>query len=213
MAGRPTVQLEENSLNQQLVTFNVGGTIYQVSRTLLDTHPDTMLARIASDTWNTGNGKAIFIERSGTRFEYVLDYLRDGSVTVPFSMSKEAVKTDLEYYGVHFEASKIRGPGSFGGLVNNTRNMARDHAWQAKEGEIALEIVGLFVAHGSFSIKAKDGYTSNGEEFESFSSDIFKSKERMSHVNDHLLKFGLVAFDRYSGHQTQYFVEVLDNER
>lgn len=164
MAERPTVQLEENPLDQQVVTFDVGGTIYRVSRTLLDSHPNTMLARIASDTWNTGNGKAIFIERSGTRFECVLDYLRDGSVSVPLSVSKEALKTDLDYYGVPFEASHIRGSGSFGGLVTNTRSMARDHAWRAKEGELALEIVGLFVAHGSFHICILNGGTSSGQQ-------------------------------------------------
>jgi hypothetical protein len=214
MAGRPTVQLEENPLDQQLVTFNVGGTIYQVSRTLLDSHPDTMLARIASDTWNTGNGKAIFIERNGTRFECVLDYLRDGSVTVPFSVSKEALKTDLDYYGVRFKASHIRGLGSLGDLVTNTRDMARDHTWRAKEGELALEVVGLFVAHGSFNIHGGTSCTSNGQELKTFTSDIYLSKERMLHVNDHLRQFGL-AFDTGKSNcvgQSQYIVRVLKNE-
>ena len=33
------------------VRFNVGGTIYDVSRSLLDLYPDTMLARMTSSTW------------------------------------------------------------------------------------------------------------------------------------------------------------------
>ncbi len=39
--------------NQQkpTVCFNVGGKIYEVSRSLLEQYPDTMLARMASDTW------------------------------------------------------------------------------------------------------------------------------------------------------------------
>jgi hypothetical protein len=213
MAGRPTVQLEENQLvDQKVVTFDVGGTIYRVSRTLLDSHPDTMLARLASDTWNTGNGEAIFIERNGTRFECVLDYLRDGSVSVPLSVSKEALKTDLGYYGVHFEASHIRGPGSLGDLVTSTRNMARDHEWRAKAGELALEIVGLFVAYGSsFNINVWDGKTSNGQQLKTCISDIYNSTERMSHVHDHLRQFGL-AIKSVSHGQYHCTVMVLDNE-
>ena len=33
------------------VSFNVGGRIYEVSRSLLEQYPDTMLARMASDMW------------------------------------------------------------------------------------------------------------------------------------------------------------------
>eukprot|EP00535_Pseudo-nitzschia_heimii_P006100 CAMPEP_0197185166 /NCGR_PEP_ID=MMETSP1423-20130617/11334_1 /TAXON_ID=476441 /ORGANISM="Pseudo-nitzschia heimii, Strain UNC1101" /LENGTH=177 /DNA_ID=CAMNT_0042636151 /DNA_START=109 /DNA_END=642 /DNA_ORIENTATION=- len=88
------------------VRFNVGGTIYEVSRSLLDRYPDTMLARLASDTWKTNGddeNAALFIERDGDRFRYCLDYMRDcGIVNLPLTVSRAAVLLDLEYYG--FEA-------------------------------------------------------------------------------------------------------------
>jgi hypothetical protein len=36
-------------MKTEIVTFNVGGTRYEVSRSLLDLHPNTMLAKSASE--------------------------------------------------------------------------------------------------------------------------------------------------------------------
>ena len=66
--------------------FDVGGTPYTVSKSLLEQHPDTMLCRIASEMWQKQDGEQdqpIFIERDGPRFRYVLDYMRDGTVALP----------------------------------------------------------------------------------------------------------------------------------
>jgi len=49
---------------RKTVHFNVGGNIYKVSRSLLEQHPDTMLARLASDTWRpVGEGAGNHEER------------------------------------------------------------------------------------------------------------------------------------------------------
>lgn len=93
----------------RVVTFNVGGTIYQVSRSLLASFPDTMLARIASETWQSADQeeeeeeKPIFIDRDGHRFRFCLDYMRDGQMFLPMTVRKEAVIQDLEYYGIEYD--------------------------------------------------------------------------------------------------------------
>ena len=87
--------------------FNVGGKSYVVSQSLLDQHPNTMLARLASETWN-GQGKEdeeIFIERDGERFRYVLDFLRDGKVLLPLSSEPKATFVEeLEYFGIAYDS-------------------------------------------------------------------------------------------------------------
>jgi len=107
------------------VRFNVGGTVYEVSRSLLNQHPDTMLARLASDTWQSvGNeddddkddgNDAIFIERNGERFQYCLDYMRDGgTVGLPATVSEQGFLQDLAYYGFQdVEGSKTAVTESF----------------------------------------------------------------------------------------------------
>ena len=58
--------------------FNVGGRHFEVSRALIDSHSDTMLGKLASDTWNEDPEKPVFIDRDGDIFARVLNYLRYG---------------------------------------------------------------------------------------------------------------------------------------
>jgi hypothetical protein len=83
--------------NAPTITFDVGGTIYKVSRSLINQYPDTMLARMVSDTWLNGNQKEpLFIDRNGERFQYCLDYMRDGpEVALPIAVPKYAFLKDL----------------------------------------------------------------------------------------------------------------------
>ncbi|CAB9507515.1 BTB/POZ domain-containing protein [Seminavis robusta] len=83
------------------VRFNVGGTKYEVSRSLLSQHQDTVLARMASATWQRNPHIEIFVERDGGRFKFVLDYMRDGQVILPASgqVSKESLLNELMYFG------------------------------------------------------------------------------------------------------------------
>jgi hypothetical protein len=86
--------------DRTIVSFNVGGQLYQVRRTLLSNFPDTMLSRSASQHWNNDDGdKTIFIDQDGQRFRYCLEYMRNGTVQLPLTESKSAVLQDLIYYG------------------------------------------------------------------------------------------------------------------
>jgi len=90
------------------VHLDVGGKLCRVSKALLETYPDTMLARLVSDTWNatvmeTTEDNAIFIDRNGERFQHVLDYLRDPAF---FGIRvDESVLRELDYFGIPFDDS------------------------------------------------------------------------------------------------------------
>lgn len=83
----------------QTIKFNVGGTHYEVSKSLLENFKDSMLERSASKVWNEG-GNEVFIEGNGHRFQYVLDFMRHEKVTLPSSESIEAFLTEMKYYGI-----------------------------------------------------------------------------------------------------------------
>jgi hypothetical protein len=85
---------------QVIVKFNVGGTRYEVSQSLLQSCPDSMLAKSAATQWHTDPNAEIFVDRNGTRFQYVLDYLRDGQVDLPVFVSKASLLLDLDFFGV-----------------------------------------------------------------------------------------------------------------
>ncbi len=90
------------------ISFNIGGHHYTVSRSLLDMYPNTMLTRSSSERWHEQkDGSEIFIDRNGSRFQYVLDYLRDGEVFLPISENKEALLAEFEYYNIDYKEECI----------------------------------------------------------------------------------------------------------
>lgn len=84
----------------EVANFNVGGQAYQVSRSLLEQHPETMLSKSASEQWQSESDAEIFIERDGEMFRHVLNYLRDGKVNLPLTVTKKGFLSELEYYGI-----------------------------------------------------------------------------------------------------------------
>ena len=84
----------------KVVKFNVGGQPYQVSRSLLALYPQTMLAKSAAKQWQEDPESEVFIERDGEMFRHVLNYLRDGNVKLPLTVTKDGFLLELVYYGV-----------------------------------------------------------------------------------------------------------------
>ena len=82
------------------VKFNVGGKHFEVSRDLIEQHPDTMLAKLVSETWESEPENALFIDRDGDKFAHVLDYLRYGSIELPATIPRSMFERELDYYGI-----------------------------------------------------------------------------------------------------------------
>ena len=103
----------------QTIKFNVGGTHNEVSKSLLENFKDSMLERSASKVWNEG-GDEVFIEGNGHRFQYVLDFMRHGKVTLPSSETINAFFTEMKYYGMNCNLEKVKNSGdeSFPKLVS-----------------------------------------------------------------------------------------------
>lgn len=59
-----------------------------------------MLAKSASEVWHENPETEIFIDRYGTMFSQVLNYLRDSEVNLPRVVNREAFLKELAYYGV-----------------------------------------------------------------------------------------------------------------
>jgi hypothetical protein len=94
-----------SSGNTETVTFNVGGKMYQVSKSLIEQHKETILARMISGTWQKLGGEneaapVMFVDRDGDRFAYVLDFLRYGHVVLPYQVSRELFLLDLDFFGI-----------------------------------------------------------------------------------------------------------------
>jgi hypothetical protein len=95
------------------VKFDVGGRLYKVPRSLIEKFPSTMLARMASDTWQKDPDATLFIGRSGERFECSLDCMRADEAWLPLNIPKEAILDDLDCHGFEdVDPRKIHGGSS-----------------------------------------------------------------------------------------------------
>lgn len=96
--------------SSETVMFDVGGKIYKVSHSLLEQHSETVLAKLVDDKWlaDSDKGKPVFIDRNEIAFEYVLDYLRYGSVELPPNIMMSTVTRELDYYGIDIVEDTIK---------------------------------------------------------------------------------------------------------
>jgi len=135
--------------------FNVGGTKYEVSRSLMSEHPDTMLARIASETWQKDPESVVFVGRDGARFGFVLDYMRDGQVSLPAQgqVTKESLLKELLYFGfsdvepssINVEFTHLGAPSHIAGLTKDYEEKLAGLIQQSNE--LNLLIACTTVAH------------------------------------------------------------------
>jgi hypothetical protein len=95
------------AMDTATVKFNIGGLRYEVSRSLLERHSESMLTKIASDQWQEDPELEIFIERDGSTFRHVLKYLRDGKVKLPITETKSDLIEELAYYNIDHDTDKI----------------------------------------------------------------------------------------------------------
>jgi hypothetical protein len=92
------------------VKFNVGGRYYEVSRSLIEKFPSTMLARMTSETWQKDPEATLFVERDSDRFRFCLDHMRADKMWLPLNIPKEAFLDDLDFYGFEdVDPRKIHG--------------------------------------------------------------------------------------------------------
>jgi hypothetical protein len=75
----------ENHSIPKIVRLSVGGVHFETSIETLRGDPDSMLAAMFSGRHNICKDEdgRYFIDRDGTHFRYILNYLRDGSTYIP----------------------------------------------------------------------------------------------------------------------------------
>ena len=94
------------------VRLCVGGATYVCARSTLLRHSDSFFAKLLSGAVPTARDDtgALFIDRDGTHFRYILNYLRDGSVCLPpddpllRQVAAEWLSLSLAFMGVELAA-------------------------------------------------------------------------------------------------------------
>ncbi|XP_022907484.1 BTB/POZ domain-containing protein KCTD16 [Onthophagus taurus] len=88
-------------MSSEIVELNVGGVFYTTTSRTLTTQPDSKLTILFNNKENAlrdSKGR-IFIDRDGVLFRYIIDFLRDGTLSLPETFrEKERLKREAEYY-------------------------------------------------------------------------------------------------------------------
>ncbi|GFH47343.1 POZ domain-containing protein [Chaetoceros tenuissimus] len=124
------------------IKLNVGGIIYQVSKSLLEKFPGSLLERCASNTWNEG-GDEVFIEGNANRFQYVLDFMRHGEVILPKGESGQAFLKEMEYYGIECDDTLVHNINTpkFLPLVNIMKGNKKEKILDYTAAVIASDVI------------------------------------------------------------------------
>jgi hypothetical protein len=84
------------------VTFNVGGRLFEVSLSTLDRYPRSLLSQLVREQWPRGarGNAAVYLDRDGERFRYILDLMRDQKVKLPCTESREMFIREVKHLGL-----------------------------------------------------------------------------------------------------------------
>ncbi len=86
---------------KKFVTLNVGGTKFSTTVATLTTEPASMLGALFSGRFplETGEDGSIFIDRNGTNFGIILDWLRTRKLSARLHIDVlEALETEADFY-------------------------------------------------------------------------------------------------------------------
>ena len=85
------------------VKLNVGGQLFVTSVQMLRKDPNSMLAAMFSGKFNTktSEGGSYYIDRDGTHFRFILNYLRTGQLTLPEGATfLKELEEEAEFYHI-----------------------------------------------------------------------------------------------------------------
>jgi hypothetical protein len=98
---------QAHTFQNNKILLNVGGHKFKTSRQTLTSVPDTYLASMFSGRFELapdGAERSYFIDRDGTHFRHILNFLRDsGSFKLNSGLTeaqREELKVELEFYGL-----------------------------------------------------------------------------------------------------------------
>lgn len=80
--------------DDRVVSLDVGGSLFRVSREIIMVHPGTRLANLVLAATDDA---PIFVDCAPERFSYIIDWYRDGQINVPQGVSINALMMDAQY--------------------------------------------------------------------------------------------------------------------
>ncbi len=133
-----------------VVELNIGGVFYSTSLACLTSDPNSLLGQIFTGKQKgmvvRDNKGKYFLDRDGVLFRYILDYLRNKSLTLPENFHEvRRLKQEAEYFKLPEMMKSIRLGKSNSSQANHTSTTSTDAPYTSSEaGYITLGYRGTF---------------------------------------------------------------------
>lgn len=86
-------------MDEEIVRLNVGGVVFQTTRNTLLFDAESRFSGMFSNDQTFDDVADVFIDRDGTHFRYILNYLRTGFITLPRDITAiQELLIEAEYY-------------------------------------------------------------------------------------------------------------------
>jgi len=103
----------DHDISSSVVKLNVGGQLFLTTKQTLTKDPNSMLAAMFSGRFNAPQCEdgSFFIDRDGTHFRFILNYLRDGEPILPEDeTSLKQLEAEAKFYQIQGLIIAIRPP-------------------------------------------------------------------------------------------------------
>ena len=174
------------------VNLNVGGQHFTTTVQTLTKDPDSMLGAMFSGRFpmKPSEDGTFFIDRDGTYFRYILNYLRDGKLSLPEGATViEEIEAEAEFYqiqGILEELGKPRPSKGADRGVNATKPFAESKILTQEHAKILLGMVPYKTGRWRLLFRAsRDGFAA-----ESFHSKCDKKGPTLTVVRSGSFIFG-----------------------
>lgn len=85
--------MAENSRPNDIITLDVGGTIFTTTKSTINKYKEDMLSKAI-------NKGSTFFDRDPTIFSYILNYYRSGVLDFPKSIPRSLINAELDFWGI-----------------------------------------------------------------------------------------------------------------
>lgn len=83
----------------EIIKINVGGKLFETSKTTITKYPETLLARIINTQVPVARVDGyIWIDRNGDLFSYILDFYRNNVISYPSNVSQKDFHRELDFW-------------------------------------------------------------------------------------------------------------------
>ncbi|GFH55505.1 hypothetical protein CTEN210_11981 [Chaetoceros tenuissimus] len=101
----------------ETVKINVGGRRFEVSRALLKAHPNNSILfflndeeeeDVSSQGYDQDGDAEVSFDRDGDMFQYILQYMKDGKVSLPSTVAVDSFIKEMEHYNLEYDKDNIK---------------------------------------------------------------------------------------------------------